>query len=80
MFSDMIHLALLGKIKEARKMHYSLLKLMNINFVESNPIPVKSALSMMGMIEESLRLPLTPLEEKNKDSIAKILKTLKLIK
>jgi len=80
MFSDMIHLALLGKIKEARKMHYSLLKLMNINFVESNPIPVKSALSMMGMIEESLRLPLTPLEDKNREPINKILKELKLIK
>ncbi|MES3031990.1 MAG: 4-hydroxy-tetrahydrodipicolinate synthase [Patescibacteria group bacterium] len=80
MFSDMIHLALAGKIKEAEKLHYTLLDLMNVNFVESNPIPVKTALSMMGIITESLRLPLTFIEDKNRAQVEKVLKELKLVK
>lgn len=79
LFSDMIHFALKDNLKEAIKLHYKLLPLMNINFVESNPIPVKSALSMMGIIEESLRLPLTVLEDKNRPLIKKVLEDLKLI-
>ena len=80
LFSDMIHYALKDNFREARKLHYTLLDLMNINFVESNPIPVKTALSMMGIIEESLRLPLTFIEDKNRASIEKVLKELKLLK
>jgi len=80
LFSDMIHLALGGKIKEAQKLHYTLLNLMNINFIESNPIPVKAAMSMMGFIDESLRLPLTTIEEKNRVLVEKALKELGLIK
>ncbi len=79
LFSEMIHLALAGKIKEARKLHYTLLPLMNMNFIESNPIPVKTALAMMGKITESLRLPLTFIEDKNRAPIEKTLKELKLI-
>ena len=41
LFSRMIHLALAGKMNEARKLHYMILGLMNVNFIESNPIPVK---------------------------------------
>jgi len=79
MFSNMIHLALDGKFEEAKKLHYQLLNLMNVNFIESNPIPVKTALSMMGIIEESLRLPLTFIEDKNRGAVEKALKELKLI-
>ncbi|MFA6353987.1 MAG: 4-hydroxy-tetrahydrodipicolinate synthase [Candidatus Paceibacterota bacterium] len=79
LFSKMIHLALKGNLEEARKIHYELLPLMNINFVESNPIPVKTALAMMGKIAESFRLPLTLIEDKNRVLIEKILKDLKLI-
>jgi 4-hydroxy-tetrahydrodipicolinate synthase len=79
LFSKMIHLALKDNLKEARKLHYTLLKLMNINFIEANPIPVKTALAMMGKIEEGFRLPLTFIEEKNRFLIEKILKELKLI-
>lgn len=78
-FSDMVHFVLDGNFAEARSLHYQLLELMNINFVESNPIPVKAALSMMGMIENSLRLPLVPLEEKNTPLVEKALKDLKLV-
>ncbi len=80
LFSDMIHYALDGKSKEALKLHYEMLELMNVNFIESNPIPVKTALSMMGIIEESFRLPLTFIEDKNRPQVENALKALKLIK
>jgi len=79
LFSDMIHFALEGNLKEAKKLYYNMLDLMNMNFIESNPIPVKTALSMMGMIEESFRLPLTSIEDKNKVLVEKALKELKLV-
>ncbi len=79
LFSDMIHLALDKKFTEAQKLHEQLLNLMNVNFVESNPIPVKTALSMMGMITESFRLPLTFIEDKNRVTVEKALKDLKLV-
>jgi 4-hydroxy-tetrahydrodipicolinate synthase len=53
---------------------------MKANFIESNPIPVKTALSMMGMIEDNFRLPLTQMTKYNKDKLRKIIKDLKLIK
>ena len=79
LFSDMIHFALADNFKEAKNLHYKILPLMNVNFVESNPIPVKTAMAMMGFIEESLRLPLTLIEEKNRILVEKTLKELKLI-
>lgn len=78
-FSDMIHYALDGNWQEARNLHYKYLDLMNVNFIESNPIPVKTALSLMGRIEKSFRLPLCPLEEKNEEKVKKVLKEVKLI-
>ena len=79
LFSNMIHFALQGKLKEARKLHYQMLELMNVNFIESNPIPVKTAMARLGFIEESFRLPLTMIEEKNRPLVEKALKGLKLI-
>ncbi|OGI66384.1 4-hydroxy-tetrahydrodipicolinate synthase [Candidatus Nomurabacteria bacterium RIFCSPLOWO2_02_FULL_40_10] len=79
LFSDMIHFALSGDLEKAKKLHYSMLDLMNTNFIESNPIPVKTALAKMGLIEESLRLPLTFIEDKNRILLEKALKELKLI-
>jgi 4-hydroxy-tetrahydrodipicolinate synthase len=79
LFSDMTHFALEGNFKEAMKLQHTLFDLMNINFIESNPIPVKTALSMMGLISEKLRLPLTCIEDKNRAPIEKILKELKLL-
>ncbi len=80
LFSDMIHLALENKIEEAQKLHYAMIELMNVNFIESNPIPVKTALSLMGFIEESLRLPLTLIEDKNRVLVEKTLKAMGLMK
>jgi 4-hydroxy-tetrahydrodipicolinate synthase len=80
MFSDMVRAALKGKFADARTLHYRLLHLMNANFVESNPIPVKAALAMMGMIDENYRLPLVPLGDDHRPALEKILRELKLLK
>ena len=80
MFSDMVRLGLKGDFIKATQLHNTLLPLMNINFIESNPIPVKAALAMMGMITEAYRLPMVPMSEKNKPKLRQILKELKLVK
>lgn len=56
--SDMVRLALAGRMAEARTIHYRLLPLMNVNFLDTNPIPVKAALSLMGLVQPGIRLPL----------------------
>ncbi len=78
-FSELCRLALNGEWAKAREINFRLLKLMRTNFIETNPIPVKTALSMMGRIEENFRLPLCPLEEKNRPALEKALKELNLI-
>lgn len=65
-FGKLIRLALLNKFKEAEKLQYQLLDLMNLNFIESNPIPVKYILSKMRLIKETYRLPLTQLQPQSK--------------
>lgn len=78
-FSTMVRHCLAGKFDKALPLHNTMLDLMNYNFVESNPIPVKAALGMMGMIGEHYRLPLVPLSEKYRPGLKAILKKLKLI-
>ena len=58
-----------GDWAEARRIHYRLLKLMNLNFVESNPIPVKASLALMGLCEESFRLPLCPPRDETRETL-----------
>ena len=67
------HLALEGKYDEARKLNSQLLPLMQVNFIETNPIPVKAALAMMGMIEEVYRLPMVPMKPENRAKLEKVL-------
>jgi 4-hydroxy-tetrahydrodipicolinate synthase len=71
--------ALKGDFERARALHYRYLALMHANFIESNPIPVKCALAMMGLIEEKYRLPLVPIGEENRQKLKTILKELELI-
>ncbi|MFN0159377.1 MAG: 4-hydroxy-tetrahydrodipicolinate synthase [Bacteroidota bacterium] len=80
LFSDMVRYALKGKYDKARELHYRLLPFMNINFIESNPIPVKAAMAMMGLLEEEYRLPLVHLSESARPKLEKCLRDLKLIK
>jgi 4-hydroxy-tetrahydrodipicolinate synthase len=67
------HLLLEGKIEEARKLHFSLLPLMQVNFIETNPGPVKAGLAMMGMIEEVYRLPMVPIKPENRVKLEKVM-------
>ncbi|HUI08708.1 MAG TPA: 4-hydroxy-tetrahydrodipicolinate synthase [Bacteroidota bacterium] len=79
-FGEMVRLALRGKYDKARELHFRLLHLMNVNFVESNPIPVKAAMARMGLLEEVYRLPLTQLQEASRAKLEKTLKQLRLVK
>lgn len=71
--TNLTHLLLEGKYKEARKLHFQLLPLIHVNFIETNPIPVKAALAMMGMIEEVYRLPMAPMNSENRAKLEKVL-------
>ena len=79
MMSAMINAALESDIRKARELHYKLLPLMNANFIESNPIPVKAVLAMMGMIEENYRLPLVRIGTANREKLSKIAEELGLL-
>lgn len=65
LMSGLARAALAGDMAEARELHYKLLPLMQANFIESNPIPVKTALELMGRGAAHFRLPLAPLERNN---------------
>jgi 4-hydroxy-tetrahydrodipicolinate synthase len=78
-FSRMIRFALDGQFKESRELHYRLLSLMELNFIESNPIPVKAALAMMGRIQEEYRLPLLKMTEPNRAKLRSVLLDLGLL-
>jgi|SRR5690348_17263088 len=71
--SRLARLLLDGKFEEARKLHFQLLPLMQINFIETNPIPVKAALAMMGMMEEVYRLPMCAMKPENRAKLEKVL-------
>jgi 4-hydroxy-tetrahydrodipicolinate synthase len=64
----------------ALKWHHRLFPLFKDLFIETNPIPVKAALAMMGMIEEQYRLPLVPMSAKNREMLRKTLQALGLLK
>ena len=66
----MIHAALDNRWDEAPPHPLRNLFLMRVNFVETNPVPVKAALAMMGLIEEVYRLPLCPMQPKNREKLA----------
>jgi 4-hydroxy-tetrahydrodipicolinate synthase len=78
-FSRMVQLCREGDFVQAREIHERLLDLMNINFVESNPIPVKCALAMMGMINEAYRLPLTRMSMDHRIKLRRVLEELSLL-
>jgi 4-hydroxy-tetrahydrodipicolinate synthase len=71
--SRMVDAALAGRWDEARGLHYQLLPLMDVNFVESSPGPVKAAMALMGLLEENLRLPLVPVSEKTRARVREVL-------
>lgn len=77
--SDIVHLYLEGKTKEALDLQLKLLPLCDALFIETNPIPVKTALGLMDKCSPSLRLPLCEMSEENKVILEKELTNLNLI-
>ncbi|MBS1787411.1 MAG: 4-hydroxy-tetrahydrodipicolinate synthase [Acidobacteria bacterium] len=71
--SDLCHASVEGRLDEARKLNCQLTPIFKAMFIESNPIPVKAALAMTGMIEEVYRLPLTPLGPANRAKLEQVL-------
>lgn len=67
--ADLCRRALEGKMEAARALHLQLHAFMQTAFCETNPIPVKASLAMMGMIQNNLRLPLVPLDAKHEGKL-----------
>jgi 4-hydroxy-tetrahydrodipicolinate synthase len=72
--AQMVHSALKGQWEKAQEIHRKYYALFNGVFLDSNPIPVKAAMAMMGLIEEVYRLPLCPMAEPLKKKLAEILR------
>ena len=79
LMSRMVDAALEARWDEARELHYRLLPLMDVNFVESSPGPVKAALTLMGLIEENFRLPLVPVQAATRERVREVLAGLGLL-
>ena len=77
--SEHIHTCLKGDFISATKQHQHLLQLHQTMFIETNPIPVKEALHMMGMLELEFRLPMCPLMDNNREILHNVLSEYKLI-
>ena len=75
----MVHLALEGKWEEARELHLKYHCLFSDLFIDTNPIPVKAAMAMMGLAEEVYRLPLCPMSDELKKKLRKTLENTGLI-
>jgi 4-hydroxy-tetrahydrodipicolinate synthase len=69
---------IIGEISRARDIHYQLWPLFHALFLETNPIPAKTALAMMGRIREEFRLPLSPMADANRKALARVLAEMKL--
>lgn len=80
LMSQMVNAALEGEWGEARALHFKLLPLMEANFIESSPAPAKAALALLGRVEENLRLPLVPVEEKTRARLREVLDELGLLR
>ena len=77
---DLVKSFLQGKLDKARKLQLYLYPLIKSLFIETNPIPVKTSLALMGLISPYLRLPLCKMQQDNLKKLKKILKEYKLVK
>jgi 4-hydroxy-tetrahydrodipicolinate synthase len=78
--SDMVHAALDGDFKRARELHYRLFPLARAAFMETNPIPIKEAMAMAGMLEPEFRLPMCRMSDANRETLRSILRQYALLK
>jgi len=79
-FVQMVDFANAGKFDKAKEIHYKLFPIMKLMFVETNPIPIKTAMNMLGMPSGELRLPLCEMAEGNKLKLQNALNTVGLLK
>ncbi len=77
---QMVEAAERNDFRAARTVHARILPLMSINFIESNPVPVKAAMAAMGLLEEIYRLPMVSPRPESKTKIVNVLKDLGLLK
>ena len=78
-FAKLVDAARTGDVGTAKALHYELLKLNDIMFIETNPIPVKAALALMGRIQNEFRAPLCPPSEESLSQLNTVLKDYALI-
>jgi 4-hydroxy-tetrahydrodipicolinate synthase len=71
--SDLTHAALDGDWKRARDLHWKLYPLCKAMFLETNPIPIKEAMAMVGLIQAEWRLPMCPMGSANRERLRAIL-------
>lgn len=77
--ANMVNAALAGNFAEARTWHFKLAPLFKALFYETNPIPVKEALSIMNKIDPDIRLPLTRLSSDNRDRLGRVMQEIGVI-
>ena len=77
--ADMCAAFLKGDVKRAEELHYKMLPLVKAMFIETNPIPVKTAMGLMKMIDPAFRLPMCEMLPENKEKLAQALEEYKLI-
>ncbi len=73
-FSSMVHHAMEGNFSDARKLHYKLLDITNSLFMENNPAGIKAALSLLGITQEFVRLPLVPVSKATQNKMMAVMK------
>jgi 4-hydroxy-tetrahydrodipicolinate synthase len=78
--AELTHAALEGDWKRARDLHYRLFPLARAAFLETNPIPIKEAMAMAGMLEPEFRLPMCRMSDTNRERLRAILKPYGLVK
>lgn len=77
--SELCQAAAKGDVERARALHYELMEINDALFMETNPVPVKTALALMGKIDDDLRSPLAPLVPENLEKLKVILRQYSLI-
>jgi 4-hydroxy-tetrahydrodipicolinate synthase len=77
--AEMVHAALDGDFKRARELHYRLFPLARAAFMETNPIPIKEAMAMAGMLQPEFRLPMCRMSDANRETLRSILRQYALV-
>ena len=75
---ELVNASLNGDNEKAKKLHYELLPLLKVLFIETNPIPIKAIMALKGLIKEIYRLPMCPLSKENKEKLTSVINSINL--